>query len=185
MRNSLSIHYDNVGSYKELLDLSEAKARRVNELVVLTIHLAEVTEDVIEVLAIDILPSFSKWCHGHVEEIRTYALRKMVDGNLVDLLVRFNSRFKRDYGSKTRKKKNSDTKDRSFDVASTLPFVAMLSWQNVCIPPNGLAFPSWRMNIQIWQARVIKDRCFKKVGQCKHTLRWHWRSFLELESRIL
>jgi hypothetical protein len=31
----------------------------VNELVILTIHLAEVTKDVIEVLAIDILPLFS------------------------------------------------------------------------------------------------------------------------------
>jgi hypothetical protein len=58
MRNSLGIHYDNLGSYKELLDLGEAKARRVNELVILTIHLAEVMEDVIEVLAIDILPCF-------------------------------------------------------------------------------------------------------------------------------
>jgi hypothetical protein len=58
MRNSLEIHYDNLGSYKELLDLGEAKARRVNELVIMTIHLAEVMEDVIEVLAIDILPRF-------------------------------------------------------------------------------------------------------------------------------
>jgi hypothetical protein len=48
-----------LGSYKELLDLGEAKARRVNEFVILTIHLAEVTEDVIEVLAIDIPPPFS------------------------------------------------------------------------------------------------------------------------------
>jgi hypothetical protein len=45
--------------YKELLDLVEAKAWRVNELVILIIHLAELTEDVIEVLAIDILPPFS------------------------------------------------------------------------------------------------------------------------------
>jgi hypothetical protein len=66
MQNSLGIHYDNLGSYKELLHLIEAKAWRVNELVTLTIHLAEVTEDVIEVLAIDILPSFSKRCHSHV-----------------------------------------------------------------------------------------------------------------------
>jgi hypothetical protein len=48
-----------LGSYKELLHFIEAKAWRVNELVTLTIHLAEVTENVIEVLAIDILPSFS------------------------------------------------------------------------------------------------------------------------------
>jgi hypothetical protein len=60
MQNSLGIHYDNLGSYKELLDLGEAKAQRVNELVILTIHLVEITEDVIEVLAIDILPPFSK-----------------------------------------------------------------------------------------------------------------------------
>jgi hypothetical protein len=66
----------------------------VNELVILTIHLAEVTEDVIEVLAIDILPPFSKRRHSHVEEIRTYALRKMADSNSVDLLVRFNSGLK-------------------------------------------------------------------------------------------
>jgi hypothetical protein len=66
MQDSLGIHYDNLGSYKELLHLIEAKAWRVNELVTLTIHLAEVTEDVIEVLAIDILPSFSKRCHSHV-----------------------------------------------------------------------------------------------------------------------
>jgi hypothetical protein len=142
MRISLGIHYDNLGLYKELLDLGEAKARRVNELVILTIHLAEVTEDVIEVLAIDILPPLSKRRHNHVEEIRTCALRKMADSNLVDLLIGFNSGFNRDYGSKTRKRKNSDTKDRSFDVASALPLVAMLSRRGVCILPNGLVVPS-------------------------------------------
>jgi hypothetical protein len=71
MQDSLGIHYDNLGSYKELLHLIEAKAWRVNELVTLTIHLAEVTEDVIEVLAIDILPSFSKRHHSHVQEVKT------------------------------------------------------------------------------------------------------------------
>ena len=40
----------------------------------------------------------------------------MVDSNLVDCLVGFNSGFKRDYSSKTRKRKNSDTKDPSFDA---------------------------------------------------------------------
>jgi hypothetical protein len=45
--------------YKELLDLIEAKAWRVNELVILTIHLAEVAEDVVEVLTIDIRRLFS------------------------------------------------------------------------------------------------------------------------------
>jgi hypothetical protein len=137
MQNSLGIHYDNLGSYKELLDLSEAKARRVNELLIL-----EITEDVVEALAIDILPPFPKRRHSHVEEIRTCALRKMADSNSVDLLVRFNSGLKRDYGSKTRKRKNSDTKDRSFDVESALPLVAMLNRRGVCIPPNGLAVPS-------------------------------------------
>jgi hypothetical protein len=72
----------------------------VNALIILKIHLAEVTEDVIEVLAIDILPLFSNRRHNHVEEIRTCALRKMADSNSVDLLVGFNSRLKRDYGSK-------------------------------------------------------------------------------------
>jgi hypothetical protein len=142
MQNSLGIHYDNLGSYKELLDLGEAKAWRMNELVILTIHLVEVTEDVIEVLAIDIRRPFSKQCHSHVEEIRTCALRKMADSNSVDLLVGFNSELKRDYGSKTKKRKNSDTKDRSFDVVSALPLVAMLSRWGVCIPPNGLVVPS-------------------------------------------
>jgi hypothetical protein len=165
MRNSLGIHYDNLGSYKELLDLIEAKAWKVNELVILTIHLIEVTEDVIEVLAIDILPPFSIQRHNHVEEIKTCALRKMVDSNSVDLLVGFNSGLKRDYGSKTRKRKNSDIKDRSFDVASALPLGAMLNRRGVCIPPNGFAIPSCRINVQIWWARVIKDRCLKKVGQ--------------------
>jgi hypothetical protein len=142
MQKSLGIHYDNLGSYKELLDLGEAKARRVNELVILTIHLAEITEDVIEMLAIDILPLFSKRRHSHVEEIRTCALRNMIDSNSVDLLIGFNSGLKQDYGSKIRKRKNSDTKDRSFDVESTLPLVAMLNHRGVCIPPNGLAIPS-------------------------------------------
>jgi hypothetical protein len=142
MQNSLGIHYDNLGSYKQLLNLDEAKARRMNEPIILTIHLIEVTEDVIEVLVIDILPPFPKRRHSHVEEIRTCALRKMVDGNSVDLLVGFNSGLKRDYGSKIEKRKNSNTKDRSFDVASALPLVAMLSHRGVCIPPNGLAVPS-------------------------------------------
>jgi hypothetical protein len=87
MQKSLGIHYDNLGSYKELLDLGEAKARRVNELVILTIHLAEVTEDIIEVHAINILPPFSKRRHSHIEEIRTCILRKMADSNSVYLLV--------------------------------------------------------------------------------------------------
>jgi hypothetical protein len=66
----------------------------VNELVILTIHFAEVTEDTIEVLAIDILSPFSNRRHNHVEEIRTCILRKMADSNLVDLLVGFNSGLK-------------------------------------------------------------------------------------------
>jgi hypothetical protein len=124
----------------ELLDLIEAKAWRVNELVILTIHLVEVTEDVIEVLVIDIQHPFSNQCHSHVEEIRTSALRKMADSNLVYLLVRFNYGLKRDYGSKTRERKNSDTKDRVLVVLDC------------------------RMNVWIWRARVIKDTCLKKVG---------------------
>jgi hypothetical protein len=55
-----------MGLYKELLYLIEAKAWRMNELVTLTIHLIEVTEDVIEVLVIDILPSFSNRRHSHI-----------------------------------------------------------------------------------------------------------------------
>jgi hypothetical protein len=147
------------------------KAWRVNELVTLTIHLAEVMEDVIEVLAIDILLSFSNRRHSHVQEVMTSTLRKMTDSNSVDLLVGFNSGFKRDDGSKARKRKNSDTEDRSFDVASALPLVAMLSRRDVCIPPNGLTVPNSRINVRIWRARVIKDRCLKKVGQREHTSR--------------
>jgi hypothetical protein len=86
-----------LGSYKELLDLIEAKAWRVNELVILIIHLAEVTEDVVEVLTIDIRRPFSNRRHSHVEEIRTCALRKMADSNSVYLLVGFNFELKRDY----------------------------------------------------------------------------------------
>jgi hypothetical protein len=59
-QDTLGIHYDDLDSYKDLLHIIEAKAWRVNELVILTIHLAEVTKDIIEVLAIDILASFSK-----------------------------------------------------------------------------------------------------------------------------
>jgi hypothetical protein len=131
LQDTLGIHYDDLGLYNELLHLIEAKAWRVNELVTLTIHLAEVTKDVIEMLAINILPSFSNRRHNHVQEIRTSAFGKMVDSNLVDLLVEFNSRLKRDYGSKARKKKNSDTKDRSFDDMSDLLLVAMLNSRNV------------------------------------------------------
>jgi hypothetical protein len=157
-----------LGSYKKLLDLIEAKAWRVNELVILKIHLAKVTEDVVEVLTIDIRCPFSNRRHSHVEEIRTCALRKMADSNSVYLLVGFNSGFKRDYGSKTRERKNSDTKDRSLDIASALPLVAMLNRRGIYIPPNGLVVPGCRMNVRIWWARVIKDRCFKKVGQHEH-----------------
>jgi hypothetical protein len=109
----------------------------------------------------------------------------MADINSVYLLVRFNSGLKRDYGSKTRERKNSDTKDRFLDVASALPLIAMLSRRGVYIPSNGLAVPGCRMNVRIWRARVIKDKCLKKVGQHEHTLRWHGRTFLELEARIL
>jgi hypothetical protein len=95
----------------------------------------------------------------------------MTDSNSIDLLVGFNSGFKRDDGSKTRERKSSDTKDHSFDVASALPLVAMLSRWGICIPPNRLAIPSCRINVRIWRVRVIKDRRLKKVGQREHTLR--------------
>jgi hypothetical protein len=160
-----------LGSYKELFDLIEAKAWRVNKLVIMTIHLTEVTEDVVKVFTIDIRRPFSNRRHSHVEEIRTCVLWKMADSNSVYLLVGFNSGFKRDYGSKTRERKNSDTKDRPLDIASALPLVAMLSRRGVYIPPNGLAVPGCRMNVRIWRARVIKDRCLKKVGQHEHTPR--------------
>jgi hypothetical protein len=160
-----------LGSYKELFDLIEAKGWRVNKLVILTIHLAEVTEDVVEVFTIDIWHPFSNRRHSHVEEIMTCALWKMADSNSVYLLVGFNSGFKQDYGSKTRERKNSDTKDCPLDIASALPLVAMLSRQGVYIPPIGLAVPGCRMNVRIWRARVIKDRCLKKIGQHEHTPR--------------
>jgi hypothetical protein len=84
-QDTLGIHYDDLGSYKELHHFIEAKAWRVNELVILTIHLAKVTKDVIEVLAIDILPPFSNGRNNHVLEIMTSALGIMADSNLVDL----------------------------------------------------------------------------------------------------
>jgi hypothetical protein len=58
LQDILGIHYDDLGLYKELLHFIEAKAWRVNELIILTIHLVAITKDVIEVLVIDILPSF-------------------------------------------------------------------------------------------------------------------------------
>jgi hypothetical protein len=146
---TLGIDYDDLCSYKELLDPIEAKAWRMNELVILIIHIVEVTEDVIEVLAIDILPPFSNRRHNHVEEIRRSALGKMADSNSVDLLVRFNSGLKRDNGSKTKERKKSNTKDSSFDVASALPLVAMLSRWGVSILPNGLAVSSYKINVRI------------------------------------
>jgi hypothetical protein len=170
LQDTIGIHYDDLGSYKELLNLIEAKAWRVNELVILTIHLAKVTKDVIEVLAIGKLPSYSSRHHKHVQQNTISAFGKMTNSNLVDLLVGLNSGFKRDYGSKTRERKNSDTKDRSFDVVSVLPLVAMLNRGGVCILPNGLADPSCRINVHIWQAMVIKDRCLKKLGLREHTL---------------
>jgi hypothetical protein len=160
-----------LGLYKELLDLIEAKAWRMNELVILTIHLVEVTEDVIEVLAIDILPPFSNRRHNHVEEIRTSVLRKMADNNLVDLLIGFNFGLKRDDGSKTKERKNNNTNDHFFDAASTLLLAGMLSHQGVCIPSNGLAILICRKNVRIWRARVIKDKCLKKLEQREHTPR--------------
>jgi hypothetical protein len=140
----------------------------VNELIILTIHLAKVTEDVIEVLAIDGLPPFSNRCNSHVLEIMTSALGEMADSNSVDLLVGIHSGLKQDYGSKTRERKNNDTKNRSFDVTRALPLVAMLSRWGVCIPPNALAVPNCRINVRIGRAGVIKDKCFKAVGQCEH-----------------
>jgi hypothetical protein len=95
----------------------------------------------------------------------------MTDSNSVDLLVGFNSELKRDDGSKARERKNSNTKDCSFDVASTLLLVAMLSRRGICIPSNGLTIPSSRINVRIWRAGVIKDRGLEKVGQREHTPR--------------
>jgi hypothetical protein len=85
---------------------------------------------------------------------------KKVDNNLIDLHVGLNSGLKQDYGSKTRERKNSDTKDCSFDVVSALPLDAMLSHQSICIPLNRLAVSSCK-NIRIGRARVIKEKCLK------------------------
>jgi hypothetical protein len=88
--------------YKELLHFIEAKAWRLNELIIFIIHLTKIIKDVISVFAIDIRPSFSNQCNSHVQEIRTSALGKMANSNSVDLLIEFHSKLKRDYGSKTR-----------------------------------------------------------------------------------
>jgi hypothetical protein len=169
--HTLGIHYDDLGLYKELLHFIEAKAWRVIEFVMPKIHHAKVMEDVIEVLAIHISSPLSNGRNNHVLEIRTSALWKVADSNLVDLLVGFHSGLKRDYGSKTRERKNSDTKDRSFDITCALLLVAMLSCWGVCIPPNRLAVTGCRINVRIGRARVIKDRRLEKVGQCEHTPR--------------
>jgi hypothetical protein len=68
---SLNYNYNFSKLFLNPINLIDAKAWRVNKLVTLTIHLAEVTEDVIEVLAIDILPSFSNRRHSHIQEVRT------------------------------------------------------------------------------------------------------------------
>ena len=69
----------------------------------------------------------------------------MVDSNLVHLLARLNSKLKQNYDSKTREKKNSDTKDYFFDVARALPVVSMLNHQGVYIPLNRLIVPNCRI----------------------------------------
>ena len=146
----------------------------MNELVILTIHFAKVMKDIIEVLAIDILSLFSNQHNSHVLEIRTSALGKVANSNSVDLLVGFHSRLKQDYGSKSKERKNSDTKDRSFDVASALPLVAMLSRQGICILPNGLAIPSCRINVRIGQARPGQGdqrQVPQEIGQYEQTPR--------------
>ena len=85
----------------------------------------------------------------------------MANNNLIDLLIELNSGLKQDYGSKIREKKNSDTKDHSFDVPSALPLIAILSYLGFCILPNRLAVPSCRIIFQNGRAIVIKDRCLK------------------------
>jgi hypothetical protein len=143
----------------------------VNELVILIIHLAEVTKDVIEVLEIDILPPFFNQRNSHIEKIMTNALRKIIDSNLVDCLVGFNSGLKQVYSFKTKKRKNNDTKDCSFDVTHTLLLVAILNRQGICILPNRLAVSSCKINVWIGRAKVIKDRCLKKFGLREHMLK--------------
>jgi hypothetical protein len=60
----------------------------------------------------------------------------MVDNNSVDLIIGLNFGLKQDYDSKTKERKNSHTKDRSFDVPSALPLIAMLSHWGICILPK-------------------------------------------------
>jgi hypothetical protein len=128
LQDTPRICYVDLGLYKELNHFFEAKAWRMNELVIFTIHLAEVTKDVIDVLAIDILPLFSKGRNNHIHKIMTSTLWNMAYSNLVDLPVGFYSELKQDYGSKTRERKNSDTKDRSFNVMHALPLIASLAF---------------------------------------------------------
>ena len=82
-------------------------------------------------------------------KIRTSALGKMANSNSVDFLVGIHSGLKRDYGSKTRERKNNDIKNCSFDVTRTLPLVVMLNCWGICIPPNALAVSSCRINVRI------------------------------------
>jgi hypothetical protein len=112
-----------------------------------TCHLYKSSKAVIEVLAIDILTLFFNWHNSHVHKIRTRALGKMTNSNLVDLFVGLNSGHKPDYGSKTRKRMNNDIKECSFDVTSAPSLVAMLSRWSICKLPNRLV-PNCR--IIIW-----------------------------------
>jgi hypothetical protein len=94
----------------------------------------------------------------------------MANSTSVDLLIGLNSGLKQDYDSKTKERKNNDTKDHSFDVASSLLLVAMLSRRGIWIMPNRFAVPNCRINVWIWRAKVIKDRCLKNIGQREHML---------------
>jgi hypothetical protein len=85
----------------------------------------------------------------------------MVGSNLVDLLVGLNSRSKQDYGSETKERKKSDTKDRSFDVKYALPLVVMLNYWSICILLNKLVVPICRIIVQIRWTMVIKDTCLR------------------------
>jgi hypothetical protein len=67
-QDTLWIHYDDLGLYKELLHLIEAKAWNVNELIILIIHLTEVMEDACNWHIAPIFQSMQYTCWGNQDK---------------------------------------------------------------------------------------------------------------------
>jgi hypothetical protein len=102
----LNVWLDDSGTNKHLLNFIQAEGRNVDELICLVIQFVEVMKDVIKMFAVFIHATLSNGSPVHTSIMGTSTWWKIAECDVINLMVRFNTRRKCNNSTKSRVRKD-------------------------------------------------------------------------------